>query len=127
MSPEEKQQAKDWAGSTGKDWTKMRLPDTTQTSAAPPKEAPKSAETSSSASTPEITPAETTSMQTMPFNIGPEPEPKPNIVYAPSEPSASPQQQSFSNGPASDVPFIPSSNMDNFYTLYSQINYNVVM
>jgi hypothetical protein len=80
MSPEEKQQAKDWAGSTGKDWTEMRLPDTTQISATPPKEMPKSAETSSKPSTAEITPAQTTKMQTVPFNIGPEPEPKPNIV-----------------------------------------------
>ena len=144
MSPEEKQQAKDWAGSTGKDWTKMRLPDTTQisatppkempksaesaeTSATPPKEMPKSAETSSKPSAPEITPAQTTKMQTVPFNIGPEPEPKPNVVYAPSGSSAPQQQQPLSTGPASDVPFIPSSNPDNFYTLYSQINYNVVL
>jgi hypothetical protein len=143
MSPEEKQQAKDWAGSTGKDWTEMRLPDTTQTSAVPPKEMPKSAETSSKPPTsstttppaetsskpsaPEITPAQTTKMQTVPFNIGPEPEPKPNIVYAPSGSPTPPQQQPLSTGPASDVPFIPSSNTDNFYTLYSQINYNVVL
>jgi hypothetical protein len=143
MSPEEKQQAKDWAGSTGKNWKEMKLPDTTQTSAVPPKEMPKSAETSSKPSTsqttttaaetsskpstPEITPAQTTKMQTVPFNIGPEPEPKPNVVYAPSAPSAPQQQQPMSTGAASDVPFIPSSNTDNFYTLYSQINYNVVL
>ena len=141
MSPEEKQQAKDWAGSTGKDWTKMKLPDTNQTSSVPPKEVPKSAETSSKPSTAEITPAETSSkpstaeitpaqttkMQTVPFNIGPEPEPKPNVVYASSGSSAPQQQQPMSTGPASDVPFIPSSNPDNFYTLYSQINYNVVL
>ena len=143
MNVEEKQQAKDWAKSTGKDWTEMKLSDTNQTSAVPPKEAPKSAETSSKSSTApttttaaetsskppaaEITTAQTTKMQTVPFNIGPEPEPKPNIVYAPSGPSASPQQQPLSTGPASDVPFIPSSNVDNFYVLYSQVNYNVVM
>ena len=142
MSPEEKQQAKDWAGSTGKNWKEMKLPDTTQTSAVPPKEMPKSAETSSKPSTPstttpaetsskpstaEITPAQTTKMQTVPFNIGPEPEPKPNVVYAPSGSSTPPQQQPLSTGPASNVPLIPSSNTDNFYTLYSQINYNVVL
>ena len=88
---------------------------------------PTPAETSSKPSTPEITPAQTTKMQTVPFNIGPEPEPKPNIVYAPSSSSAPPQQQPLKSGPASDVPAIPSSNPDNFYTLYSQINYNVVM
>ena len=141
MSPEEQKQAKDWATSTGKDWNEMKLPDTNQTSAVPPKEVPKSAETSSKSSTPittpaetsskpsapEITPAQTTKMQTVPFNIGPEPEPKPNVVYAPSGSSAPQQQQPLSTGPASDVPFIPSSNPDNFYTLYSQINYNVVL
>jgi hypothetical protein len=142
MSPEEKQQAKDWAGSTGKNWKEMRLPDTTQTSAVPPKETPKSAETSSKPptsptttpaetsskpSTAEITPAQTTKMQTVPFNIGPEPEPKPNVVYAPSGPSTPQQQQPMTTGTASDVPFIPSSNSDNFYSLYSQINYNVVL
>lgn len=93
----------------------------------PPKETASPAETSSKPSTPQITPAQTTKMQTVPFNIGPEPEPKPNIVYAPSSSSAPPQQQPLKSGPASDVPAIPSSNPDNFYTLYSQINYNVVM
>jgi hypothetical protein len=87
----------------------------------------KPAETSSKPSTPDITPAQTTKMQTVPFNIGPEPEPKPNVVYAPSASSAPQQQQPLSTGAASDVPFIPSSNTDNFYTLYSQINYNVVL
>jgi hypothetical protein len=85
------------------------------------------AEISSKPSTPEITPAQTTKMQTVPFNIGPEPEPKPNIIYASSNPSSPPPQQPLKSGPASDVPYIPSSNPDNFYTLYSQINYNVVM
>ena len=84
-------------------------------------------EISSKPSTPEITPAQTTKMQTVPFNIGPEPEPKPNIIYASSNPSSPPPQQPLKSGPASDVPYIPSSNPDNFYTLYSQINYNVVM
>ena len=88
---------------------------------------PAPAETSSKPYTPEITPVQTTKMQTVPFNIGPEPEPKPNIVYAPSSSSAPPQQQPLKSGPASDVPTIPSSNPDNFYTLYSQINYNVVI
>jgi hypothetical protein len=104
-----------------------------QVSAEMPKEQPKvsteakPAETSSKPSTPDITPAQTTKMQTVPFNIGPEPEPKPNVVYAPSASSAPQQQQPSSTGAASDVPSIPSSNTDNFYTLYSQINYNVVL
>jgi hypothetical protein len=143
MSSEEKQQAKDWAESTNKDWKEMKLPDpVNQISPVPSKETPKSAETSSKPSTPptttaaetsskpstpEITPAQTTKMQTVPFNIGPEPEPKPNVVYAPSKYSSTQQKQPMSTGAASDVPNIPSSNPDNFYTLYSQINYNVVL
>ena len=108
-------------------------PEPAQVSAESPKEQPKvsmeakPAETSSKPSTPDITPAQTTKMQTVPFNIGPEPEPKPNVVYAPSASSAPQQQQPSSTGAASDVPSIPSSNTDNFYTLYSQINYNVVL
>ena len=128
MSDEEKQQAMDWAKSKKYDWKEMKLPDATSPKGpTTPSVSSAPAETSSKPSTPEITPAQTTKMQTVPFNIGPEPEPKPNIVYAPSSSSAPPQQQPLKSGPASDVPAIPSSNPDNFYTLYSQINYNVVM
>jgi hypothetical protein len=85
------------------------------------------AETSFKPSTPQITPAETSKVTTAPVNVGPEPEPKPNIVYTSSGSSSPPPQQPLKSGTASDVPAIPSSNPDNFYTLYSQINYNVVM
>lgn len=86
-----------------------------------------SVETLSKPSIPQITPAETSKVPTLPFNVGPEPEPKPNIVYTSSGSSSQPPQQPLKIGPASDVPAIPSSNPDNFYTLYSQINYNVVI
>jgi hypothetical protein len=115
MSTEEHQQAKGWAKSKGYDWREMKLPDTD------------SNKTSSKPSTPDIVPAQTTKLQTLPFNIGPEPEPKPNIVYAPSSSSSQQQKQPLAIGAASDVPNIPSSNPDNFYTLYSQIHYNVVL
>jgi len=36
------------------------------------------------------------------------------------------QQQSMKSGSATDVPLISSSNPDNFYTMYSQLIYNVV-
>lgn len=94
---------------------------------SPSKETVKPVETSSKPTTPQITPAETSKVPTAPVNVGPEPEPKPNIVYTSSGSSSPPPQQSLKSGPASDVPAIPSSNPDNFYTLYSQINYNVVM
>jgi hypothetical protein len=94
-------------------------------SVLPPVSTP--AETSPKPSIPQITPAETSKVPTAPVNVGPEPEPKPNIVYTSSGSSSPPPQQPLKSGPASDVPTIPSSNPDNFYTLYSQINYNVVM
>jgi hypothetical protein len=57
--------------------------------------------------------------------IKPPEEPTPNVIVT------SPQTQQSSSGqspPAgTDVPLIPSSNPDNFYVLYSQLNYNVIM
>lgn len=58
--------------------------------------------------------------------VGTLPEAKPNIIMAGGgrdrTQTTMPQQN-----PLTDVPFIPSSNTDNFYVLYSQLNYNVVM
>ena len=58
--------------------------------------------------------------------VGTLPEAKPNIIMSGggrdrTQTIASQQQ------PLTDVPFIPSANTDNFYVLYSQLNYNVVM
>lgn len=59
--------------------------------------------------------------------VGTLPEPQPNIIMAGGGQDKTqvvpPQQQE----PLTDVPFIPSANPDNFYVLYSQLNYNVVM
>jgi hypothetical protein len=115
MNNEEKQQAINWATSKGYDWKEMKLPDINTSAQV----------TGNAAETPSITPAEVSKVPTVPFNIGPEPELKPNIVYA-SSGSSNPQQQPLKTGPASDVPFISSSNSDNFYALYSQINYNII-
>ena len=53
------------------------------------------------------------------------PEPAPNVIY---RRVGGEQNQSapLKTGSATDVPSIPSSNPDNFYTMYSQMNYNVV-
>jgi hypothetical protein len=67
-------------------------------------------------------------IKTLPFDIKPEPEPKPTIIYQKSI-----TKQSGSNsvplktGSASNVPIIASSNSDNMYTLYSQASYNVIV
>ena len=80
--------------------------------------------------TAQITPAQTQRVPTPAVKVGPEPEQKPNIVMMSS---ISPQSQmtstvlKSSGSAASDVPAIKSSNPDNFYILYSQVNYNVLI
>ena len=60
-------------------------------------------------------------------NIGPAPAPAPNVIYRRVGSSA--QQRSGAaptGGPVNQVTSISASNPDNFYVLYSQVNYNVV-
>jgi hypothetical protein len=71
-------------------------------------------------------PAQTNRVSTQ-VNVGPAPAPAPNIVYKRIASSA--QQRSGAaptGGPVNQVPAISASNPDNFYVLYSQVNYNVV-
>jgi hypothetical protein len=73
------------------------------------------------------TPAQTNRLTTLSLNVGPAPEPTPNIIYKRIGSSA--QQQSGAaptGGSVNEVPSISASNPDNFYVLYSQVNYNVV-
>jgi hypothetical protein len=76
----------------------------------------------------EVSPqAQTTRIPSAAFNLGPAPEAKPNIVYKRTGSSA--QQRSGAaptGGSVNEVPAISASNPDNFYVLYSQVNYNVV-
>jgi hypothetical protein len=58
--------------------------------------------------------------------VGTLPEAKPNIIMAGGGKDRT-QTMVSQQEPLTDVPFIPSSNTDNFYVLYSQLNYNVVM
>jgi hypothetical protein len=58
--------------------------------------------------------------------VGTLPEAKPNIIMAGGGRDRT-QTMVAQQEPLTDVPFIPSSNTDNFYVLYSQMNYNVVM
>ena len=62
-------------------------------------------------------------------NVGNLPEAKPNVIVTSSGQSPQKSQKVFpSTGESmTDVPLINSANPDNFYTLYSQLNYNVVM
>ena len=73
------------------------------------------------------TPAQTNKLTTLSLNVGPAPEPTPTIVY--KRVGSSAQQQSGAaptGGSVNEVPSISASNPDNFYVLYSQVNYNVV-
>lgn len=75
-----------------------------------------------------ITPAQTQNIPAKPAP-GPEPPVKPNIVYTQtgtSKPQVAGGPEPARGTPVSEVPFIPSSDPDNFYTLYSQVHYNVV-
>lgn len=79
----------------------------------------------------QITPAQTQRVPTAATKVGPEPEQKPNIIMmssmTPPSQGSSTLLKSSPSGSASDVPAISSSNPSNFYTLYSQVNYNVVV
>jgi hypothetical protein len=71
-------------------------------------------------------PAQTERISTQ-VNVGPAPAPAPNVIYRRVGSSA--QQRSGAaptGGPVNEVPSISASNPDNFYVLYSQVNYNVV-
>lgn len=77
--------------------------------------------------TQKVSPAKVQAPPKLQTPVGTLPEPKPNIIVAGggqdrTQVTAAPQQQ-----PLTDVPFVPSGNTDNFYVLYSQLNYNVVM
>lgn len=114
MSPVEQHQAKRWVESKGYSWSIMRLPE------------------------PNPIPIQSTSgpqrLQVIPFD--PQSPPKPNLGNLPEPPAdvvilGNNEEQPSSvmasdSQTITDVPLIPSGNPDNFYTLYSQVNYNVV-
>lgn len=111
MTYEQQQQAKNWAKSTDKDWTKMKLV-----------EKPPAVQT---------VPLPSAQVQPLPKptqNVGELTEPAPNVIMMPLSQSNN-QQSSISQAPTNgtDTPLISSSNPDNFYVLYSQLNYNVVI
>jgi len=76
-------------------------------------------------------------LQTVPFqappaatqkpNISALPEAKPDIIYTSTGQQSQSSVVSGETQTLTDVPLIPSSNPDNFYTLYAQVSYNVVM
>lgn len=85
----------------------------------------KSAETAKTQEA-QITPLKTETTQTKVGSMGPIPEPPPIAVPLPSQQQKSSKQVSVGGGTANNVPTFATSNPDNFYTLYSQVHYNVV-
>jgi hypothetical protein len=73
-----------------------------------------------------ITPAQTQSANTKMESLGPETKPQTTVIAQTPTPTRT-QTPSMGSGASTDVPKIKSSNPENFYALYSQFNYNVVM
>jgi hypothetical protein len=156
MTYEQQQQAKIWAKSTGKEkeWNKMKnemkliekSPAATSAEATPVTPATSAAATPGTPLTPAATPAATsagtptpTSLAVVSYNgnIQPQPQQKPNlsnisepppdVVYLRSDQNQQAGAVSGNIPTLTDVPLIPSANPDNFYAVYAQLNYNVVL
>ena len=112
MSPVEQQQAKKWVESKGYSCSVMKLPDPVQMQS----------------------PSGPQSLEVVPFrpqstpqpNLGSLPEPPPDVVVLENNKDQPSSVIGRDSQTLTDVPLIPSGNPDNFYTLYSQVNYNVV-
>lgn len=76
-----------------------------------------------------IAPLKIADSQVKQEKVGPLPEPSPTIIMPPPAPQISqpPSIPSGSSRPANSTPTFSTSNPDNFYVLYSQVHYNVVM
>jgi len=74
-------------------------------------------------------PAQTQSMPTSQPNLGQPAEPAPQVVTlnSPQTQGSQTPQSSLRSGSATDIPLFPSGNTDNFYSLYAQVNYNVIL
>jgi len=120
MTPDQQQQAKTWAQTKGYDWNEMKLKDAVDMSDL--KQQPSKTETA------EISPAQVSMPLKEPQQVGQLPEPRPSFTMIKTSNNQSQQAiPPLTNEPLTDVPLINSANPDNFYVLYSQLNYNVVM
>jgi hypothetical protein len=74
-------------------------------------------------------PAQTQGMPKSTEKLGQPTEPSPQVVMlnSPQAQSSQKPQSSLRSGSATDIPLFPSSNPDNFYSLYAQVNYNVIL
>ena len=98
--------------------------DTSGGTSAPPSQAQVSSTSSGSSTPAQVSSAPKADMS---GSVGPEPKSEPTVQILPSSGGAGQSVPVESGAQASSIPNIRSSNIDNFYTLYSQINYNVVV
>jgi hypothetical protein len=77
----------------------------------------------------QTSPAQMQSMPKSTENLGQLSEPNAQVVMlnSPQAQSSQKPQSSLRSGSATDVPLFSSSNPDNFYSLYAQVNYNVIL
>jgi hypothetical protein len=75
-----------------------------------------------------ITPASIATIPPKPQKVGQLPEPKPSLTMIKTSSGQKQQEGSVVSSEAiAEVPLINSSNSDNFYLLYSQLTYNVIV
>lgn len=123
LTPEQQQMAIEWAKSKGYDWNEMKLK-APSASISPVAE---TKEVDSMQQSPTISSAQVAAPVMEPRRVGELPEPKPSLTMIKTSNNQAQQQEvPLTNGPLSDVPFINSANPNNFYVLYSQLNYNIV-
>ena len=154
MTPLQRKQAKQWAETTGKDWEQMKLPKIPEESTKNTNTSKIINLNGSSVSQLALNPfnlgnsinqnyTESTLLSSMPSFISSQPpiqgilpsrynelppltEPNPTIIM-----NESPNQNSQISGSPSlvgtDVPLISSSNSNNFYSMYSQLNYGIIV
>lgn len=154
MTPLQRKQAEKWAETTGKDWEQMKLPKIPEESTKNTNTSKITNLNGSSVSQLALNPfnlgnsinqnyIESTLLSSMPSFISsqlpiqgilpsrsnelpPLTEPNPTIIM-----NESPNQNSQISGSPSlvgtDVPLISSSNSNNFYSMYSQLNYGIIV
>jgi len=77
--------------------------------------------------TPNSTEAKISQKQTENAPLGPVTKPPPQVVLTQPQTKQQPPEPSLTPGMTNDIPNISSSNPNNFYIMYSQLSYNVVM
>lgn len=123
MTPDQKQQAKDWAKTKGYDWNEMKLKDPSPAIVS----SQANTQTSETTQSPEPSSAKVSPAPKPPTQVGQLPEPQPSLTMIRTSNNSNQQANvPLTNGALTDVPLINSANPDNFYVLYSQLSYNVV-